>query len=77
MANITKTASGFIFNNKPYGFEPFSYEENPEPLNFVELNTTQVLVGTDKGILFFDTSISIDNVTYEDSASWLAALFSE
>lgn len=77
MANITKTALGFIFNKSSYSFESFIPEEGQEPVNSLELNDTQMLVGTDKGVLFFDTSVSINESIYENSTLWLSALFSE
>lgn len=75
MLNITKTATGFIFKNTEYSFESFIAEEGQEPVNSLELNNTQFLIGTDKGVLLFDVSVTIEGVSYEDSTSWIAALF--
>lgn len=75
MLNITKTASGFIFRNTPYSFESFPNQDGDTVTN-VKFNTSQLIIGTDKGILFFDLSVTIEGTTYETSTDWVTALFS-
>jgi hypothetical protein len=77
MLNITKTASGFIFKNIPYSFESFIVEgeEGQESVNNLKYNNTQFLIGTDRGILFFDLSVTIEGLSYENSSDWVTALF--
>jgi hypothetical protein len=77
MANITKTASGFIFDNKSFEFESFLDPDGVETISNLKYNNTQFLIGTNKGLLFFDVSVSIDDVFYENATDWLIGLFGE
>ena len=75
MLNITKTALGFIFRNTPFSFESFVDKDGNTVTNST-YNTSQLIVGTDRGIIFFDLSVTIEGVTYGTSSNWATALFS-
>lgn len=77
MSNITKTASGFIFDNKSFEFQSFLDESGVETVSNVKYNSTQLLLGTNNGVVFFDISVSIDDTFYENTTDWLLGLFGE
>jgi len=65
MINLTTIKGGFVMNE----FE-FHFEGEAEVLD-----ETQAHVPTDKGIIFCDTSMSVNENTYENINDFLNALY--
>jgi len=65
MINLTTIKGGFVMNELEYIFEGESEV----------LDDTQAHVPTDKGIIFCDTSMSINENTYENINDFLNALY--
>lgn len=65
MINLTTISNGFIMNELEYLFEG----------EFEILYETQAHVPTDKGVILCDTSMSINEETYENINDFLNALY--
>jgi len=65
MCNLTTIKGGFVMNELEYLFEG-EYEI---------LSETQAHVPTDKGVILCDTSMSINEETYENINDFLNALY--
>jgi len=65
MLNLTTITSGFIMNESEYIFEGEAEI----------LSETQAHVPTDKGIIFCDTSMSVNEITYDSINDFLNALY--
>ncbi len=65
MINLTTIKGGFVMNELEYIFEGEAEI----------LSETQAHVPTDKGIIFCDTSMSINEQTYENINDFLTALY--
>jgi len=65
MINLTTISNGFIMNELEYHFEGEAEI----------LNETQAHVPTDKGVIFCDTTMSINEETYENINDFLTALY--
>jgi len=64
MLNILKIENGFEMNSESYIFDG----------DAVEINTTQAHIPTDKGVIFFDTSVTIDGQSFDTIEAFLDAL---
>jgi hypothetical protein len=76
MNNITKIKDGFIYNNIEYKFQSYIIEGQETEVQYEILSETQYQVGTDNGIIFFDVSITIDNLSFQTSLEYINYLFS-
>jgi hypothetical protein len=65
MLNLTTISNGFIMNELEYTFEGEAEI----------LNETQAHVPTDKGVILCDTTMSINEETYENINDFLTALY--
>jgi hypothetical protein len=65
MINLTTIKGGFVMNELEYIFEGEAEV----------LDDTQAHVPTDKGIIFCDTSMSVNENTYENINDFLNALY--
>ena len=65
MINLTTIKGGFVMNELEYIFEGESEV----------LDDTQAHVPTNKGIIFCDTSMSVNENTYENINDFLNALY--
>ena len=65
MLNLTTITSGFIMNESEYIFEGEAEI----------LSETQAHVPTDKGIIFCDTSMSVNEITYDSINDFLTILY--
>jgi hypothetical protein len=65
MINLTTIKGGFVMNEFEYIFEG----------EFEILDDTQAHVPTDKGIIFCDTSMSVNENTYTNINDFLNALY--
>jgi len=75
--NITKFDGGFSIDGtrKRYIFQPYSISEEESSVNNQVLNTNSAFVGTDKGVVFLDTTCTINNTSYKDITAFLNALY--
>lgn len=67
MMNLTKIENGYSIGNTEY---VFNLDKEVEILS-----DTQCHISTDKGIIFFDTTVTIDNKVFETIAEWIDALY--
>jgi hypothetical protein len=65
MCNLTTIKGGFVMNELEYLFEG----------EFEILDDTQAHVPTDKGIILCDTSMSVNEKTFENINDFLTALY--
>jgi len=65
MINLTTILNGFVMNELEYLFEGEAEI----------LNETQAHVPTDKGVIFCDTTMSINENTYENINDFLLVLY--
>lgn len=65
--NITKTALGFIFNGINLEFV--------ESKQYDILNETACHVHTTRGIMYFDTSVTIEGQSFELIEDWVTELY--
>jgi len=65
MINLTKTQNGFTVNGVDYILSGESEVFNEQQANFP----------TNKGVLFFDTSVSIDNRKFDNIQSFIEELY--
>jgi hypothetical protein len=65
MINLTTIKDGFVMNELEYIFEGEAEI----------LSETQAHVPTDKGIIFCDTSMSVNENTYDNINDFLTALY--
>lgn len=62
--NILKLQGGFNFNEIDYTFQDFENEQGLIANQIV--SESQVLIGTNNGIILLDLSCTIDDETYTD-----------
>ena len=67
MFNLTTTIDGFRMNEVIYTFE------GEEEI----LNETQAHVPTDRGVIFMDTTMTIDNESFNNINDFLSKLYGE
>jgi len=65
MINLTTISNGFVMRELEYLFEGEAEI----------LDETQAHVPTDKGIIFCDTTMSVNEITYENINDFLNALY--
>lgn len=65
MLNIIKTENGFEMNSESYIFDGLA----------VEINDSQAHIPTDKGVIFFDTSVTIDGQSFDSIQEFLNLLY--
>ena len=66
MLNILKIENGFEMNSESYIFDG----------DAVEINDSQAHIPTDKGVIFFDTSVTIDEQSFNTIQDWINYLIS-
>ena len=66
--NLTKIEKGYSVGKLKYMFD---YTKEVEILS-----DTQCHIPTDNGIMFFDTTVSIDNQFFETLEDWIDKLYS-
>lgn len=76
MNNIVKIENGIVFNDIEYKFQSYIIEEQENEVQYEILSETQYQVGTDKGIIFFDISVTIDSLSFQTSSECINYLFS-
>jgi hypothetical protein len=67
--------NGYTTNKIDYLFQDFDYDGNL--VSYQILSPSQVLFGTDKGIILLDLSCSINEVFYTEIESFIQALKEE
>jgi hypothetical protein len=77
MSNITKIENGFSFNDKNYTFKKFividDSQETEASTEIVDANS--VHVGTDKGVIYLTTDITVDGNTHASVEEFITTLF--
>jgi hypothetical protein len=77
MNNIIYYKTKFKFKNNDYVFKNFTDSDEREVKSII-LSPTQCLIGTDKGIIFFNTEeITIASEKLKDSTEWVTKLTSK
>jgi hypothetical protein len=79
MLNITKTTNGFIINEIDYTLQNFDndIEGLIESVEYLITSETQLLIGTDKGVIYLDLSCTINGIEYTDINLFTQALKGE
>ena len=79
MLNITKTTNGFIINEIDYTLQNFDndIEGLIESVAYLITSETQLLIGTDKGVIYLDLSCTINGIEYTDINLFTQALKGE
>ena len=77
MNNVIKINNGFVMNNKSYIFEQFDSIHTVEPdlISYEIVSSSQVFIGTDRGIILLDLSFTIDGVAYDDINNFITQLY--
>lgn len=78
MNKIYKIPRGFIMENRSYLFEDFQQigTEDPQLVPYQIISTYQAYVGTDRGIIVMDTTMSIDNESFDTIQLFINQLYS-
>jgi hypothetical protein len=69
MYNITKIEGGFLYNEREYTFVEI------DGLQYRIVSDTQVHIYTDYGIILFDLTCSIDEITYDNIETFINELY--
>jgi hypothetical protein len=69
MYNITKIEGGFLYNEREYAFIEI------DGLQYRIVSDTQVHIYTDYGIILFDLTCSIDEITYDNINTFINELY--
>ncbi len=77
MNNLIKIQNGFVMNNIRYLFEQFQTigTEDPQLVSYQIVSSSQVFVGTDRGIILLDLTFTIDDVAYSNIDEFINQLF--
>ena len=77
MNNLIKINNGFVMNNIRYIFQQFDSINTEEPnlVSYQIISSSQVFVGTDKGIILLDLTFTIDDVAYSNIDEFINQLF--
>jgi hypothetical protein len=77
MNNLIKINNGFVMNNKSYIFQQFDSinTEEPDLVSYQIISSSQVFVGTDRGIILLDLTFTIDDVAYSNIDEFINQLF--
>jgi len=75
--NITKFDGGFSIDGtrKRYIFQPYYLSEEDPSVNNETLTNSAAFVGTDRGVVFLDTTCTINNTTYKGITDFLSSLY--
>jgi len=71
--NIQTFKNGFNFNEINYIFQDFENENGF--IKYEIISISQVLIGTDNGIIFFDLSCTINNKFYDNIDNFINELY--
>jgi hypothetical protein len=71
--NIQTFKNGFNFNEINYIFQDFENEKDLIPYQIV--SDSQVLIGTNEGVIFFDLSCSINNDFFDNINNFITELY--
>ena len=71
--NIKTLKEGFNFNEINYIFQDFENENGF--IKYEIISISQVLIGTDNGIIFFDLSCTINNKFYDNIDNFINELY--
>ena len=77
--NITTTENGFNFQDESYTFsttQVFDENENIIEVDSI-ISTENVLIATDKGVIYLDLSCTINDAEYTDINLFVEALTNE
>lgn len=67
--NITKIENGFSVDETPL-------KQTLQPIEGVEiLSPTECHIPTEKGIFFYDTTVTINGQSFENIEGWIAELY--
>lgn len=69
MYNITKIEGGFLYNEREYTFIEI------DGLQYRIVSDTQAHIYTDYGIILFDLTCSIDEITYDNIETFINELY--
>ena len=77
--NITTTENGFNFQDESYTFSTTQVFDENENIIEVDLiiSTENVLIATDKGVIYLDLSCTINDAEYTDINLFVKALTNE
>ncbi len=70
---ITTTKNGFNLNSIDYTFESFEIDDIVKPYEIV--SDSQMLSGTNEGLIFLDLSLPINDKKYENIDLFINALY--
>jgi hypothetical protein len=75
--NLITFPGGFSIagTKKSYVFQNYYFNEEESSIENQALNTDSAFVGTDKGIIFLDTTCTINNTGYNDITAFLSILY--
>jgi hypothetical protein len=73
--NMTKIENGIEFNGIEYLFQKYIIDDEGTEVEYEILNELQCHIGTDKGVLLFDTSITIDNTLFQTSQEFIDYIY--
>lgn len=78
MMNINKIIGGYQYNNEEYLFTNYDASINGsiQSVQYEILSSKEAHIGTDKGVVFLDTSVTIDGNTYNTIQNFITALYS-
>jgi hypothetical protein len=71
--NIKTLKNGFNLNSIDYNFESFEIDGIVKPCEIV--SDSQMLSGTNEGLIFLDLSLSINDKKYENIDLFINALY--
>jgi len=74
MSNIKTSKGKITFNKTEYVLQNFP-NDSGESVSYALVSDSQVHIGTDKGIIFFDLSCTINKETFTDINLFTAALY--
>ena len=74
MSNIKTTKGKITFNKTDYVLQNFT-NDSGESVSYALVSDSQVHIGTDKGIILFDLSCTINKETFTDINLFTAALY--
>jgi len=77
--NITTTENGFNFQDESYTFSTTQLFDENENIIEVDsiISTENVLIATDKGVIYLDLSCTINDAEYTDINLFVEALTNE
>jgi len=75
--NLITFQGGFSIDNtsKSYNFQNYYFNEEKSSVDNQTLNTDSAFVGTDKGVVFLDTTCTINNTSFQNIKGFLGSLY--